>query len=220
MTRDFPRPHARLGILFTALTALPARADQGALSLDLGAGVASLVLPAPYASSRRGPGFAPTFLFTAGLRYALTHHFELSVTGYYELPVTVAHTDVVLVTATSGSFTGNLRYEVSQWGVLAGVRYVTGLVARFFVGLEAGMSHRAYSSVQLLDPTRPGTPDYRLGLQDFATDSLVLQPLVGLEWAFADHWSASLTARFTVLVGPEPAAGASLVLSVAYSWFL
>jgi len=214
--------HRQGGTFAVALAGLlatgPARADRGALSLDFGTGLTSLAVRPSYAETGNG-AWTVTLSVSFDIRYALTNQFELSLGGFDELPAHASHPDVLVPTADSGTFSGTLQYELSRFGVVAGVRYVTGLVARLLFGVEAGWSHRAYSAIQLLDATRPGAPDIGLGLQDFGTDSLVLQPLVGLEWAFADHWSALLIARFTVLVGPEPAFGVSLSFSISYGWF-
>jgi hypothetical protein len=204
--------------LAAVLAASPVWADRGALSFDFGAGLTSLCLPPPFA--RSGDRAWTLALSTSlGLRYAVTNQLELSVAGFDELPTEANHPGVLVATADSGSFSGTLHYQLSRFGVVAGARYVTGLVVRLVFGLEAGWSHRAYSAIQLLDATRLGAPDLGLGLQDFGTDSLVLQPLAGLEWAFSDHWSTLLIARFTVLVGPEPAFGVSLSFSISYGWF-
>jgi hypothetical protein len=204
--------------LVGSLVAGPVWADRGALNVELGTGLTSLALGPPYAQ-RGSRTWTLALSASLGLRYALTNQLELSVAGFDEFPAQANHPEVLVATADSGTFSGTLHYELSRFGVVAGARYATGLVARLLFGLEAGWSHRAYSAIQLLDPAGPGAPDIGLGLQDFGTDSLVLQPLLGLEWAFADHWSALLLARFTVLIGPEPTFGISLGLSISYGWF-
>ena len=204
--------------LAALVLAAPVHADRGALSLDLGTGFTSLALPPPYAQ-RGSPAWTMALSVTAGVRFAVTHDLELSLTGFDELPAGLQHSDVVVATVDSGSFSGTLRGNVSRFGLVAGLRFVTGLTVRWFAGLEVGWSRRSYESLQLLDTARPGSPDYGLGLQDFATDSLVLQPVAGLEWAFADHWSTSLGLCLTALLGPEAAVGVSLSVSISYVWF-
>jgi hypothetical protein len=195
-----------------------ARADHGALSLDLGTGMTALAIRPPYAESGQ-TGRALALSISFGARYALTNQVELTVGGFYDLPVHVSHPGASIPTVDSGTFTGTLEYELSHFSVVAGVRYVTGLVVRFSIGVELGWSHRSYSGLLLRDPARPGAPDFGLGLPDLALDSLVVQPLVGIEWAFADHWSASLGTRLTALLGPELAFGLSAGLTISYGWF-
>ncbi|HTP51418.1 MAG TPA: hypothetical protein VMK42_12020, partial [Anaeromyxobacteraceae bacterium] len=66
----------------------------------------------------------------------------------------------------------------------------------------------------------PAGRDYNLQLSDFGTDNILLQPLVGLEWEFADHASISVLARVPILLGPEATVGVSVSLAFSYSWFL
>jgi hypothetical protein len=214
-----PRRRAFAVIITVLLAPGLGRADRGALSLDLGTGVTALALRPPYAESG-ATRWAIGLSVSGGVRYGLSNTLELTLGGFYELPAHVSHSVASIATVDSGTFTGMLEYELSRFGVLAGVRYVTGLVVRFAFGAELGWSHQNVSGLQLRDTARPGAPDYGLGLPDLAADSLVLQPLVGLEWAFADHWSASLLLRVSALLGPEPAFGLSGSLVISYGWFL
>jgi hypothetical protein len=200
------------------LCPLIARADRGALSVELGTGVTALALRPSYAESG-SIGWSLALSVSFGLRYAVTNQLELTLHGSYDLPVHVSHPGTSIPTVDSGTFTGTQEYELSRFGVLAGVRYVTGLVVRFSIGAELGWSHRSYSELVLRDPARPGAPDFGLGLPGLALDNVVLQPGVGLEWAFADHWSASVLVRLTALLSPEPAFGFSGTLAISYSWF-
>lgn len=199
--------------LITFLAATPACADRGALSVDIGLGVAGLSLPAPYASSG-GNLLAVDFEAMLELRYAVTNELEFTLAGYFEPNVSYTHHNVTLTQVEYGSTTGNLTHSLSAYGILAGIRYVRGSVWKLVVGLEAGWNHRTYSGIQF------SFAGNQAALPGFPTDNIVLQPLLGVEWAFADHWSASLLPRFTILIGPDATVGASLMLSVAYSWFL
>jgi hypothetical protein len=203
----------RQGLLAVSLflAATPALADHGALSLDLGMGAAGLVLPAPYAVSGQTI-FAANFEVMLGLRYAITNEFELTLAGFYEPPLNYTHDDVTIV--DPARLSGTESHSLFLFGVVGGVRYVRGSVWKLVVGLEAGWSHRSYSNFQTTGDLT------RIFLPHFVTDNIVIQPLVGVEWAFADHWSASLIPRFTVLLGPDSTVGFSLMLSVSYSWFL
>jgi hypothetical protein len=195
-----------------------AHADRGALNVDLGTGATALALRPPYADSG-STGWSLALSVSFGVRYAPTNHLELMLGGSYDLPTHVSHPGASIPTVDSGTFTGMLEYELSRFGVLAGVRYVTGFVVRVWVGGELGWSHASDSAFQLRDTARPGAPDVGLGLPDLALDSLVVQPGVGVEWAFADHWSASVGIRLTALLGPESAFGLSGSLAISYSWF-
>ena len=201
-----------------ALCPALAHADRGALSLDLATGVTALSLRPPDASSGDS-AWTVSVSLSAGLRYALSNHLELTLGGFADLPAHARHPSVRLPTVDSGTFTGALEYDVSRFGALAGIRWVTGLVVRLWAGAEVGWSHLTRSGLQLRDTTRPGAPDFGLPLPDLSTDSLVLQPGLGLEWTFADHWSASLGVRVTALLGPELDLGLSAMLGIAYVWF-
>jgi hypothetical protein len=195
------------------LLAAPAHADHGALSLDVGVGAAGLSLPAPYAASG-GNTFAVDFEAMLGLRYAVTNELEFTLAGFFEPKVTYRHDDVSIQQQGSNPVQGNVTHFLSLYGVIAGIRYVHGAVWKLVVGFESGWCHRAYSDVLFAYSGGQTT------LPNFSTDNIILQPLLGVEWAFADHWSASLLPRFTVLVGPDATVGASLMLSISYSWFL
>ena len=201
------------------LVAGSAWADRGALSLDLGAGATVLRIAAPYVTTPSS-AWAISPAFNAGLRYALTNALELSVAGFYELSAHYAYANVAVQPPDSEPLPGTLAHDLARYGVTAGLRYVFGTVLRPFVGLEGGWSHRAYSDVHHLNTNIQPNQDYNLGLLDFGTDNLLVQPLVGLEWAFADHASASVIARVPILLGPEATVGVSVSLVFSYSWFL
>src|SRR5262245_1260229 len=150
-----PRKRAFAVILTVLLAPGVTRADRGALSLDLGTGVTALALRPPYAESG-SMGWSVAFSVSFGLRYALTNQLELTLGGFYDLPVHVSHPGASIPTVDSGTFTGTLDYELSRFGVVVGARYVTGLVVRFSVGGEVGWSRQSYSGLQLRDPARPG----------------------------------------------------------------
>jgi hypothetical protein len=208
--RSAPRA---LFVVAALLAATEVHADRGALSFDLGGGASALSLPAPYQTSG-GNLLAFDFEAMLGVRYAITNNFEFTVSGYFEPAITYAHDGVI---APGLSSSGTVLHSLYSVGALVGVRYVTGFVWRLVVGFEAGWNHRGYADIQAFTSTgQPGGDQFH----SFGTDNIVLQPLVGVEWAFADHWSASLLPRFTVLVGPDATVGFSVVLSFSYSWFL
>lgn len=199
--------------LLSLLVATPAAADRGALSLDISLGAAGLSLPAPYASSG-GTILAVDFEAMLGLRYAVTNELEFTLAGYFEPNASYTHNNVTLTQAAYGSTTGNLTHSLSTYGIVAGIRYVRGAVWKLVVGLEGGWNHRTYAGIQF------AFTGNQAALPGFPTDNIILQPFLGVEWAFADHWSASLLPRFTLLIGPDSTVGASLMLCVSYSWFL
>ena len=148
-----------------------ARADRGALSLDLGTGITALALRPPYAQSGDG-SWTLALSVSFGVRYALTNQLELTLGGFYDLPAHVTHAAASIPTVDSGTFTGTLEYELSRFGALVGVRYVTGLVVRVCVGGELGWSHRT-----LFRPPAPGhDAPWRPGLRPRARRRRRRQP--------------------------------------------
>jgi hypothetical protein len=201
------------------LAAPCAWADRGALSLDLGAGGTALRVSAPYVTAPTSTwGLAPSV--GLGLRYAVSNSVELTVGGFYEWPVRETYAGVSLQPPGSGPLPGTLSLDLARFGVTAGLRYVTGTVFRPFVGLEGGWSHRTYSDLHHVNTAVQPPADYNLPLSDFGTDNVLLQPLVGLEWAFGDRASVAVVVRVPVLLGPESTVGVSASLVVSYSWYL
>jgi hypothetical protein len=197
----------------------PAWADRGALSLDLGGGASALRVAAPYVVNPSSTwAVAPSV--NVGLRYAWTNALELSLGGFYDLPVQYTHVNVSVQPPDSGPLPGTLTHDLARFGLTVGLRYVAGTILRPFVGLEGGWSHRAYSDVHHVNTNVQPNQDYGLGLSDFGTDNILLQPVLGLEWAFADHASLSVLARAPILLGPEATFGFSASLVFSYSWYL
>jgi hypothetical protein len=155
-----------------------------------------------------------------GLRYAWTNALELTLGGFYDLPIHYTHANVSVQPPDSGPLPGTLTHDLACYGITAGLRYVFGTILRPFVGLEGGWSHRAYSDVHHVNTSVQPNQDYGLALSDFGTDNILLQPVLGLEWAFADHASLSVLARAPILLGPEATFGFSASLVFSYSWYL
>lgn len=203
-----------------ALAAVPASAaaDQGALTLDLGP-----VLTFVGALPSQGSGSA--ILATGGggalgVRYALSNDLELSASALWEAPADYFHTGVAFGTQTGG-VRGTLSERVQRVGALAGARYVRGYEWRLHLGAEIGWSREAFTRRDLLDVSDPGNVhSFGLGLQDRTTNSLVLAPLVGVEWQFADHWSVSVVPRVQFFLGGSNRVGLFVPVSVGYSWYL
>ena len=134
----------RTTVLAAACVLCPtvARADRGALTLDLGTGITALAVRPPYAQSGN-TSWSLALSVSFGVRYALTNQLELTLGGFYDLPAHVTHAAASIPTVDSGTFNGTLEYELSRFGALAGVRYVSGLVVRLCIGAELGWSHRS-----------------------------------------------------------------------------
>ncbi|HEY3411763.1 MAG TPA: hypothetical protein VGM51_01770 [Armatimonadota bacterium] len=144
----------------------------------------------------------------------------MTATGFYEAPATYYHSPV-RITTEAGSFEGSLRQTTSRWGALAGGRWVHGLVWRVHVGAEVGWSHQAFSNLDLVNVADKSNPhSFGLGLKDTSRDSLVVAPLVGLEWQAGDHWSVAVTPRAEMLMGADRQVVFIVPVSLGYEWFV
>lgn len=195
-------------------------ADHRALSVDVSGAWSAGTVPAlqttqPQATLSLGPSV------WLGARYALTNNLELSATGLFDIPVVVAHNNVVLAT-DSGNFPGTLVHQTMRFGGLAGARAVLGLVVRVHFGVEIGWSQRLYTGLTMYDDRNPDAAiDYGLGLRDASVGQFVVSPLLGLEWAAGDHWSISLLPRAQLLLGAPQLDWAVLIpLQFSWSWYL
>lgn len=200
------------------ICATSAFADRGAITIDVGGGASALILPAPYANSTKSLTSSSATAW-AGARYAFTNSVEAGVSAFYEPPVNVFHNGVTVGTR-NGEFPGTLNHRLQRYGALVGLRYLRGLVFRFTAGLDVGWSHRTYSGFRHIDDTSPANAvDYRLDLQDFSTDNLIIAPLAGIEWAAGDHWSVSILPRVQLLLGPDMTYGVTIPVVVSWSWY-
>jgi hypothetical protein len=209
-------PYLALAYLLL-LPGASALADQYALSLDAGVGATALWLPAPHAESAGNqPG--SSLRFEVGLRYALTHDWEVTASGFFEPTVRYAHAGTVVQTA-DGRFEGALAHRLGRYGASGGMRYIRGSVWRWIGGLELGWSHRTYSDLKHFD-VAGSARDFQLGLSGFGANNLTVAPLVGLEWAFSNHASVALIPRLHLMIGPEPAVGFTASAVFSYAWYL
>lgn len=208
-------------VLLTALAFVPARAgaDEGALTLDVSAGGSLLRVPAPYVEKlSTNLGFTPSFQL--GLRYAFRNWLDVGLSGFYEPPGTYYNHGVTVETA-DGSFPGVLSYQLQRFGALAGVRVLTGTVFHLVLGLDAGWSHRMFSSFTEFDDSDPSSvTNYGLTLPNLSEDNLLIAPVAGVEWALGDHWGFSFLPRFEFLLGKDPTWVANATLSFNWSWYL
>jgi hypothetical protein len=214
--------------LLTVLTlAAPAWADRGALSVDVGGGATATLLPSPALAGFRTVRAVTTPTTAAegclGLRYALSNDFEVTLAAFYEPSVTVFHNGVTLETLQPPltQLPGTLRHQLVRHGAQAGARRLWGSVWRIFVGGEVGWERRSNTGFAHLDDRDPAAAfDYRLDLPSTSVDSLVLSAGGGLEWAFADKMSLTVSPRLQLLVGREFTFTATLPVVFSFSWYL
>lgn len=201
------------------LLASSARADHRALSVDVSGAwsagsVSALQTTLPQTTLTFGPSV------WLGARYALTNNLEFSATGLFDIPVMVAHNNVVLAT-DSGNFAGTLVHETMRFGGLAGARVVFGLALKFHLGVEVGWSQRLYTGLTMYDDRNPDAAiDYGLGMRDASLGQFIVSPLVGLEWAAGDHWSLALLPRGQILLGAQVNWAVLIPLQFSWSWYL
>ncbi len=206
-------------LLVLILTASAARADRGALSVDIGVGGVATTVPALDATPPRSTLSFDVSTWLGG-RYALSNHFELSLTGFFEPPATLFQNGVNLET-TSGTYPGTTRHQYIRFGAQAGFRFVFGMRFRFHIGVEAGWCQQMYSSMQHFDVSNPSSAvDYGLMLPDRALPNVVVSPLVGIEWVAGDSWSLSIVPRGQVMFGQQLSWAVILPLQFSWSWYL
>jgi hypothetical protein len=206
-------------MLSAVLAAAPAaaRADRGALTLDVGPSLSLL-----NATPSEGAGSATLATGgggTLGLRYALSNALELGALVVWEASADYFHTGVEIATPT-GRPRGTLAERAQRYGALAGVHYVRGYVWRLHLGAELGWTRETFTRRDLLDVSDPrNAHSFGLGLRDETSNSLILAPVAGVEWQFADHWSVSVMPRVQFLVGGTTRVGLLVPATVGYSWF-
>lgn len=205
-------------VVLVAFAPIAARADHGALTLELSPALTWWPSMGPSVGS--GPGVSGTTAGgLVGVRYALRNDIELTASGFYEVPATFTNPGTT-VTTDSGPFTGTLTATTSRWGALFGARWVHGLVWRWFVGGEVGWAQQSFAKLDLINVSDPANPhSYGLGLADQTRTAFVFSPLAGVEWQFADRWSVSFTPRVQVMLGGVGSVAIVLPVSVGYSWY-
>ena len=198
--------------------AWPALADQGALTLDAGAGASVLRVQAPYAESGAAQvGSAPAIWIDG--RYALTNGFELVATAFTEtsVPFYVSNSTI---NSDAGKLTGTLQMRARRLGLLGGVRMLRGNVWRFVVGADVGWALSSYSSMHLIDDADPsGARDFGLALADKSVNSLVLAPCAGVSW-IGDKLSVTILPRFEALVGGGTTWAVTVPVTIGWDWYL
>ena len=128
---------AVLGLsLLASVAPLSASADQGAITLDAGAGASVLRVVAPYADTASSQiGSAPAIWIDG--RYALTNFIELTTTVFMETSVPF-YVPGTTITSDAGKLSGTLEMRARRYGLLGGVRLLRGNVWRFIVGADVG----------------------------------------------------------------------------------
>jgi len=214
---------ARVAILGLCLLPVLARADRGALTLDVGGGGAATFLQAPApAGFTTSPQVTPTTAPAAvvGVRYALTNGLEIALSGFFQPAVSVFHNGVTLTSAESTPFPGTLAHGYGAHGGAAGVRLLWGLEWRLTASVQFGWTRRVYSGLQQVNDRISPAVDYRLGLDNLIVDSFSVAAACGVEWVFSDAMSISVLPRLELLPGRELAISVVLPITVAFSWYL
>ncbi len=210
----------RTAIFGVVLAALPrvAAADRGALTVELGPAFSIIG-----ASPSQGSGsmmLATGGGGSIGARYGLSNELELAATASWEAPADYYHSGVEFGTGGT-TLSGTLVERTQRYGALVGARYVRGYVWRIHLGGDIGWMRESFSHRDLLDVSDPGNVhSFGLGLQDKTEDALVIAPVAGVEWQFADHWSVSVMPRLQLLIGGANRVGLLVPVSVGYSWYL
>ncbi len=204
--------------VLAALAPVSARADRGALTLELAPVLTWWPSVGPAVGSGSGVN-GTTGGGLVGVVYALRNDLEFTASGFYERPANFTYPGTTVGTE-AGPLTGTLTARTSRWGLLAGGRWVHGLVWRWFVGGELGWVQESFTQVDLINVSDPSNPQsYGLGLADSTSGAFVISPLAGIERQFKDHWSLAFTPRVQVMLGGVGEIGVVLPVSVGYSWY-
>jgi hypothetical protein len=200
-----------------------ALADRGALTIDAGGGGVATLLPAP-----TPVGFAATAPVTpttaavavVGARYALSNAVELAISGFFQPSIAIFHNGVTLTSVDATPFPGTLSHQYRGYGGAVGARYLWGSEWRLTAGVQLGWARRLYSGLQQVNDRVSPAVDYRLGLADFAIDSVLFAAGGGIEWVFADTMSVSLLARLEFIPGRALAVAVMLPVQISFSFYL
>lgn len=198
--------------------AAPSRADQGALTVDVGAGASVLRVVAPHADVISSQVGSVPAIWIDG-RYGLSNSFELTVTCFTEtsVPFYLAGTTI---TSDAGKLSGILEMRAQRYGLLGGVRYLHGNIWRLVVGAEIGAALSSYSSMHLIDDSNPsGGRDFGLALPDKTVTSFVLAPSVGLSWV-GDKLSVTVLPRFEAVFAGNPSWAVTIPVTLGWDWYL
>ena len=193
-------------------------ADQGALTLEVGAGPSVLRVAAPYASPLSSQiGSAPAIW--VGSRYGLTNSFEVTASVFAETSVPF-YVPATTIASDAGKLSGLLELRAQRYGLLSGIRYLRGNVWRLIIGAEVGGALSSYGSMHLIDVSNPsGGRDFGLTLADKTVTSLVLAPSVGVSWV-GDKLSVTALPRLEAMVGGGTTWAITVPITVGWDWYL
>lgn len=200
-------------LLAASLAAGPARADRGAVTLEVLPGVNVANVRAPEAFGSPGQLGTATSLAVAG-RYGITSGLEVGVAAFWEPPSSWVHAG-----AMYQQFAGSLTSRSSRAGGLAEVRLVRGLVWRVAAGLAVGLSQRSFSELNLFDISGVTPRNFGLHLDDTTAMETVVAPSLGLRWT-GDRVAVGIEPRLEVLIGGSTSWALTVPLTLAWSWFL
>lgn len=196
--------------LAAGLAPAAARADRGALTLELGPSLAiSPRWPAPASGAGGFAAAAPGAIL--GLRYAPTNHLELSAEGLFQAPAS----GTASVVDAGGVVVATAAASLADWGVLVGLRVVAGLAWRFHVGADLGWQHLACSRLTLSGPGGGSLPAPGAG-----RDAAALAAGAGLRWQGSDRLSVAVAPRLEVLLGAPATLVVLVPVTLGFSWYL
>jgi len=204
--------------LLASVAPFSASADQGAITLDAGAGASVLRVVAPYADTVSSQvGSAPAIWIDG--RYALTNFIELTTTVFMETSVPF-YVPGTTITSDAGKLSGTLEMRARRYGLLGGVRLLRGNVWRLIVGADVGWALSSYSSMRLINDSGPsGARDFGLALPDKSVNSQVLAPRLGLSWV-GDKLSVTVLPRFEALLGGGTTWAVTIPVTLGWDWYL
>src|SRR2546422_6143700 len=149
-----PRRALAVGALVLGM-GTAAYAERGAVSADVGLGVALINVRAPYAQGSPSQ-VGSSFVTSLGLRYALSNALEVGASAFYQPPTTFTHSDAQ-VPSPGGLLPGTLSEQTQQFGFLLRGRFVHGFKWRFVAGADVGFATRIFSNIDHYNLRDPGT---------------------------------------------------------------
>ena len=196
---------------------LPALADRGALTLELGGNIAGLRIEPELGLGRYVVG--TTVGVDARARYAFTNWLEVTSLVAWTASAPFVHENVS-INDPNGTFQGELHGNIGRYELLTGVRFGHGLGLRTFGGVEAGAALTSVTKLDFVDPSNGQSYlAYGWTLPNRTRTSFVLASNIGVEWALSDHWSLSVGARMEWLTGSPRALAVTVPVTIGHSWY-
>ena len=204
--------YALLALALVVIELAPGRALPDGGAVTLAGGPALTVLPLMTLPVDGSPtALVSTFGGVLELRYAPGNHLEIVATGFYDAPARFAHVTL----DGGGALVSRLTGEVTSWGALLGVQYVSGLTWRFHIGGAIGWRHQGFAKVDGWSVSGGTVPALHSGM-----DALVLSVVAGLEWQVSDRLNVSVLPSLQFLVGGEGRVAIVVPVTLGYSWYL